>query len=256
MYSLARATRGGLGGGLDPPSAECPQPVHTNERDALRTKIGEWTSPHHTKHIAEGHPDIQAAWEDMRGRLRGLYDRPQLLRCSKEARTRADRWLGQMQELCSQVKSDGAHCAGFTRVPQTFSFTVFRGPTYTIRASHTQVAPGQTIADVQRGTTPAPAPASSAPPGSVVVDGQVYASSAAAAAATAPASSAAAESAGYPEEGGVVPTSGGASAWIPPSVSKGFAESGGSFLEGSIAGIPTKYLLYGALGLMAWKMVK
>jgi hypothetical protein len=27
-------------------------------------------------------------------------------------------------------------------------------------------------------------------------------------------------------------------------------------LEGSIAGVPTKYLAYGALGLVAWRMLK
>jgi hypothetical protein len=240
---------GGLRGGLDPPSAECPQPVHTVDRDALRTRIGEWTGPWDVDHVAEGHPDIKAAWNDIRGRLRGLYDRPLLLRCSKEARDRADRWLGQLQELCNAVKSDGRNCAGYTRVPAAFSFTVFRGPTYTIRASnHPDVSRAQ---QAFAGNAPPAtvAPVSSAPPGSVVIDGQVYASSAAAAAAS-PAPASTTQEATAPEAGGVVPTAGGASAWIPP------AAAGAFNLEGSIAGIPTKYLVYGALGLLAYRMVK
>lgn len=228
-WTLSRKRPGGLGDAET--ETDCPQPVSTAERDALRNKIGEYTSPHNVKHVAEGHPDITAAWNDILRRLRGLYDRPKLLRCSQEARTRANNWIGQMDDLCRRVKSDPAHCAGFTRVATAFPFTVFRGPTYTIRAS--------TDPDVQRamqafagGGSASVAPVSSAPSGSVVVNGQVFASSAEANAAAARG------------ESSVVSTTGGAVPSFLPS------------MEGQVGGIPTKYLLYGALGLVAFKMLK
>jgi hypothetical protein len=147
------------------------------------------------------------------------------------------------------VKSDGRNCSGYTRVNQTFQFTVFRGPTYTIRASNDPAVSRAQQAFAGNAPPATVAPVSSAPPGSVVIDGQVYASSAAAAAAAT--TSAATQEPTAPEAGGVVSTTGGGGGtYVPPAAAPVFD------LEGSIAGIPTKYLLYGVLGLMAWKMVK
>lgn len=214
--------RSGLSAGLDPPSEECPQPVHTDERDELRNRIKAWTYPAERKHFVEGHPDVGAVYDDIVGRLRGLEQRPKLLRCSKEARNRASTWLAQLDDLGRRVRPNYPG-AGFTTVPQTFSFAVFRGPTYTVRASSL----------VGQGAAPAPP---SAPPGSVVVNGQVYASSKEATAATQP-----------------VQTVGGGGAFEP---SPG-APAAGGFLESELVpGIPNTYLVYGAGGLLLFRMLK
>ena len=237
---VAAAT--GLSGGLEPASADCPQPVHTNDRDALRTEIGNWTSPHTTKHIAEGHPDIFAAWEDIRGRLRGLYDLPKRLRCEKEARDRAERWLDQLFYLCNNVKQIGyPGCKGYTTVPKAFSFTVFRGPTYTIRSSQDPAVNAAMQAFAGNPTTEGakslaesgPPPEASAPQGSVVIDGQVYESSQAAAQAVSTATQTA--------------VSNGATGVTSGEI---FSSSG------SVGGIPTSYLLYGGLALAAVMLLK
>lgn len=235
--------RAGLGQADDPTEGgECPQPVHYTERDALRNEIKGWTYVHAGQHYHENHPDLKAIYEDIRRRLQGLQDRPKLLRCSNEARSRAQIWIRQLEDLRRKAEKRGtggpAGCQATTWINVTapFEFTVHRGPTYTVR-------PGTTRPDCfgQGGsapTTPQGAVQSSAPPGSVVIDGVTYPSSAAAAAAS---------------SGSPTPTTGGGapSPGAPPS-DGGFLPS----LEGSIGGVPTKYLLYGALALLAFRMVK
>ncbi len=252
MWSDYRRGLRGLGAGeevLGPGETleECPQPVHFTERDELRNEIKGWTSPHAGRHYHENHPDVRAIFEDIVRRLRGLEQRPKLLRCSNEARSRARQWIRQLEELRRRVEKRGtggpAGCQATTwvHVTEPFQFTVHRGPTYTIR-------PGSTRPDCfgQGGatpTTPSGPVQSSAPPGSVVVNGVAYPSSAAAAAAQAPGSSMA-----PPEITSVTPA---------PTTSGGLFPSFDGFdLEGSIAGIPTKYLVYGGLALVAWRMMK
>lgn len=233
----------GLSGGLDPPSADCPQPVHTNERDALRNEIKGWTSPYKGQHYHEGHPDIKAVFTDIQNRLRGLEQRPKLLRCSREARDRATRWIAQLNELRSKASRvgtadrPGAKATSWIRVDTAFPFTVYRGPTYTIRPGvpHPEAFKDLTTPESERGgAVPPPvrtgggATSSSAPPGSVVIDGVVYESSAAAKAALL-----------------ASPTS------STPEPVPGDVLGGG----GTVAGIPTQYLIYGGLALAAWKML-
>lgn len=234
----------GLGAEDPTEGGECPQPVHFTERDELRNEIKGWTNPSEGVHFHENHPDVRAIFNDIIRRLHGLEMRPKLLRCSAEARSRAHNWIGQLKDLQRRINKPGIGVpfsrSTWVRVTEPFQFTVYRGPTYTVRPGtpHPEAFSGQPATGTPSGQTP-----SSAPAGSVVVNGVTYQSSAAANAATA----AAAQEPSSPETGGVVPTTGGGGAVAP---------SGGSFLEGSIAGIPTKYLLFGALGLMAWKMVK
>jgi hypothetical protein len=229
---------------------ECPQPVSTAERDSLLNEIKGWTSPYAGAHYHENHPDLKAIFTDVVNRLRGLEGRPKLLRCDKEGRDRARIWIKQLEDLRRRVEKRGttgpAGCTATTwvHVTEPFQFTVFRGPTYTVR-------PGSTRPDCFKsgqGAAPAPGPiVSSAPPGSVVVGGVVYPSSAAAAAAQPPAPG---SSSMPPEITSVTPaptttapTSDGFPSLLPD-------------LEGSVAGIPTKYLVYGAGALFAWRMLK
>jgi hypothetical protein len=238
---------GGPGSGLGETLEECPQPVSTAERDSLRNEIKGWTSPYAGPHYHENHPDVKAIFNDIVNRLRGLEKRPQLLRCSKEARDRAQKWIGQLEDLRRRVEKRGttgpAGCTATTwvHVTEPFQFSVFRGPTYTVR-------PGSTRPDCFKsgqGAAPAPGPiVSSAPPGSVVVGGVTYPSSAAAAAATAPTTPG--SSSTPPEITSVTPA---------PTTSNGFPSLLPD-LEGSVAGIPTKYLVYGAGALFAWRMLK
>jgi len=248
--------RGLAGLGDAETASECPQPVSTAERDQLRERLGQFAGwgPGTYDQWHEGHPDLIAALDDIGGRMKGLYNRPKLLRCDKDARNRAATWIQQLYELLAKVKSApnrGWDASGFTRVPATFQWSFYRGPTYTIRSTQDpDTNRAMQVWGAKIWGLPMPADASvpvppvppSAPAGSVVINGVAYPSSAAAAAAQVPSA---------PEAGGVVPTTGGGAA--APGV---VIPSGGSVLEGSVAGIPTKYLLYGALGLMAWKMVK
>jgi hypothetical protein len=254
--SFERRLHAGLGAGaevLGPGEtlADCPQPVSTADRDALRNEIKGWTSPYAGPHWHENHPDLKAIFNDVVNRLRGLEQRPQLLRCSQEARDRAQKWIGQLEDLRRRVEKRGtmgpAGCTATTwvHVTEPFQFTVFRGPTYTVRPGSTRpdcFKPGQ-------GAAPAPGPiVSSAPPGSVVVGGVTYPSSAAAAAAQPPAPG---SSSTPPEITSVTP----APTTTAPTTSDGFPSLLPD-LEGSVAGIPTKYLVYGAGALFAWRMLK
>lgn len=235
----------GLAGGLDPPSAECPQPVHTNERDALRDKIKGWTSPYKGAHYHEGHPDIKAVFIDIQNRLRGLEQRPKLLRCSREARDRATRWIAQLNELRAKASRvgtadrPGAKATSWIRVDTAFPFTVYRGPTYTIRPGvpHPEAFKDLTTPEAET-SAQAPTPPtikpggetpSSAPPGSVVVNGVVYERSSA-----------------VTQAGGEISTP----EPVPGAPGDSFAGGGGT-----VAGIPTQYLIYGGLALAAWKML-
>ncbi|MGH7259967.1 MAG: hypothetical protein ACREI9_04715 [Nitrospiraceae bacterium] len=232
----------GLGAEEDPTEGgECPQPVHYTERDALRNEIKGWTNPSEGIHFHENHPDVRAIFDDIVRRLSGLEARPKLLRCSAEARSRANNWIGQLKDLQRRINKPGIGVpfsrSQWVRVEQPFQFTVYRGPTYTVRAGtpHPEAFSGQPATGSPTGQTP-----SSAPAGSVVVDGVTYPSSAAAAAATAPGSSGT-----PPEITAVTPASTGGLPGLP------------SFsLEGDVAGIPTKYLVYGVLALVGWRMLK
>jgi hypothetical protein len=249
VYTSRRGFSGGLGYGLSPlferPSypgaglrrglgqAEteegCDQPVPPAERDALRNEIKGWTNPSEGQHFHEGHPDVKAIFNDIVKRLSGLEARPKLLRCSAEARSRANNWVGQLKALDKKIKKRGttgpAGCKATTwvHITEPFQFTVFRGPTYTVR-------PGSTRPDCfGQGAAPAPgAVQSSAPPGSVVVAEPIAGSSST-----------------PPEITPVTPA---------PTTSGGLLPS--FDLEGTFVGIPTKYLVYGALALLAWRMMK
>ncbi len=241
MWSDFRRNGLGLGGGLDPPSAECPQPVHTDERDALRNEIKGYTNPSQGIHEHENHPDVRAIYNDIVRRLQGLEERPKLLRCSNEARSRARNWIGQLEDLRRRVAKrgttgpQGCQATSWVHVTEPIQFTVYRGPTYTIRPGSTR--PDCFGAGGASATTPAGPTQSTAPQGSVVVNGVTYPSSAAAAAATS-----------QPVE-----TVGGGGAWEP---SPGAAPAAG-FLSGEIIpGVPNTYLVYGAGALLAWRMFK
>jgi len=255
-YGLSPSFELGLGAGaevLGPGETleQCPQPVSTADRDALRNEIKGWTSPYAGAHYHENHPDVRAIFNDVVNRLRGLEQRPQLLRCDKEGRDRARIWIKQLEDLRRRVEKRGtmgpAGCTAATwvHVTEPFQFTVFRGPTYTVRPGSTRpdcFKPGQ-------GAAAAPGPVvSSAPPGSVVVGGVTYPSSAAAAAATTPAPPTPGSSSTPPEITPVTPA---------PTTPTGGPLSLPSFdLEGTIAGVPTMYLVYGAGALFAWRMLK
>lgn len=226
--------------------ADCPQPVSTAERDALRNEIKGWTSPYKGQHFHEGHPDIKAIFIDVQNRLRGLEERPKLLRCSREARDRANRWIAQLNGLRAQASRigtssrPGAKATSWIRVDSPFQFTVFRGPTYTVRPgtphpeAFEDLSTPASNASASAPTPPPITPGGSTPatsaPGSVVINGVVYESSAAANAA---------------RGSGEVST--------PEPAPGGTADFGGG--GGSVAGIPTQYLIYGGLALVAWKML-
>lgn len=130
---------------VDPADPDCEEPVSTADRDALRAQIeryiptishgqdpwlGRWPQ------IDEGHPDLKAALEDIGERLKGLADRPKLLRCNAEARDRAVRWIASLDQLIRAVKSSpnqGYNASGFTSVPTGFTWSFYRGPVYVIR---------------------------------------------------------------------------------------------------------------------------
>lgn len=237
---------GGLGDAET--ESDCAQPVSGQERDDLRNQIKEWTNPYEADHFHEGHPDLKAIYADITHRLSGLEQRPKLLRCSKDARDRANNWMGQLKDLCMRVKSDGPHCSGYTRVPSSFSFTVFRGPTYTVRSSSDPAVQASQAAFAGRapaGSAAVP-PVSSAPPGSVVVGGVVYATSAEATAAEKAAAAAAAATPVSTPAPTVVDTSGApVSLSVPTSVT--------GVLQTTVAGIPVMYI---ALGLVGYLLLK
>lgn len=280
LAARARRARGGGGLGDAETEADCAQPVSTAERDALREELGKYAGwgPGTYEQWHEGHPDLRAALDDIGGRMKGLYDRPKLLRCDKEARNRASTWIQQLRQLLSNVKSAPNHgwdASGFTRVSKAFDWSFYRGPTYHIRSTSDPniartmhefcvatwsklpassgggphacddsppgwaaiVAAGTptAITHVTSPTGPTGAPV---PVGAVVAGGTVYASSA-----DERAAAAAAGGAGVtPTTGGSVPSAGGLPSFAMPS-----------FLEGSIAGVPTKYLALVLVGYMLLK---
>jgi hypothetical protein len=246
----ARGRRGGLGDA----ETDCLQPVSTAERDSLRDELEKYAGwgPGTYEQWHEGHPDLRAALDDIGGRMKGLVDRPKLMRCDKEARNRASTWIQQLRELLRKVKSAPNHgwdAAGYTYVNSDFDWSFYRGPTYHIRRTGVPGPVADAMYAFAHGGAPPPAAAasvqSSAPAGSVVVGGQVYASSAdeRAAQQAAAAGGDVVTTSPTSTTGGVVPTIGGS---LPS-----FAMP--SFLEGSIAGIPTKYLALGLVGYMLMK---
>lgn len=133
-------TPSGLSGGLDPPSADCPQPVHTDVRDNLRNELrkftGNWMGQKpHGHHWHEGHPDIKVAVNDIIQRMIGITTRPKKLRCSVEMRRRAQQWSGELHSLLRRVKSGGSGYGGRTVVGSEFNWGFYRGPTYRIRST-------------------------------------------------------------------------------------------------------------------------
>lgn len=94
----------------------CPQPVTTAERDDLKDRISaryfDWQGQTPSLfgpggHWHEGHPGIKAYLNDLMPRMLGLYKRPKLLRCSKEARHRGEEWLNALDELFRKTKVQG-----------------------------------------------------------------------------------------------------------------------------------------------------
>lgn len=269
---LRARSRGGLGD--TETETDCPQPVSTAERDALRDELDKYAGwgPGTYDQWHEGHPDLKIALDDIGGRMKGLYDRPKLLRCDAEARKRANEWIASLKVLLRGVKSSfnqGWDASGFTRVPATFTWSFYRGPTYTIRSTSdpsiartmhdhcvkywgegacTDAPPGWAKLSGGGSAPPPTGPAPpSAPPGSVVVDGQIFRTSAE--------ERASREGSGNGGESftrTTPPTNGGSGT---------FTTGGGalpsiqlpSFLEGSIAGVPIKYLALGLVGYMLMK---
>lgn len=230
----------GLGQADPTEGGECLQPVATAERDALRDEIKGWTSPYAGAHYHENHPDVKAVFTDIVNRLRGLEQRPKLLRCNAEARNRAQIWIRQLEDLRKRAAKKGtggpAGCQSTTwiHVTEPFQFTVHRGPTYTIRPGSTR--PDCFGAGGAQAQKPAGPVESTAPPGFVVVNGVTYPSSAAAAAAAAP-----------------TPPGPGATTGTEPGFPMAFPA--GLSLEGELFGIPTKYLVLGVGGLLAYKFL-
>lgn len=128
---------------VDPAEPDCTQRVSTADRDRIRAELikylpsgrfDPWAGPWF--HDDEGHPDLKVAFRDIGDRLQGLLDRPILLRCSSEARSRALQWIASLHELTVAVKTiprDGWDAHGDTVVPVGFTWTFYRGPVYTIR---------------------------------------------------------------------------------------------------------------------------
>lgn len=131
---------------VDPGEPNCTAPVSAADRDRIRNEIDRytdvarkfrhdpWAGP--WDHLDEGHPDLKVAFRDIGDRLIGLYDRPKLLRCNGEARSRALKWIKSLHDLIVKVKTipkKGYDAHGRTVVPTGFNFTFYRGPVYPIR---------------------------------------------------------------------------------------------------------------------------
>ncbi len=131
---------------VDPAEPDCLAPVSWQDRDRIRAEIekytrrarnrdtGSWQGP--WDHLDEGHPDLKAAYRDIGDRLIGLYDRPKLLRCNRNARDRALKWIASLHELTVSTMSipkEGWNAHGISSVPVGFTWTFERGPVYTIR---------------------------------------------------------------------------------------------------------------------------
>lgn len=261
MYDIGRPPafllgRSGLGALGDAETAtECPQPVSTAERDTLREELGRYAGwgPGTYEQWHEGHPDLRVALDDIGGRMKGLYDRPKLLRCEKEARDRAQIWMGQLRDLLFKVKSApnrGWDAAGYTYVRTPFTWSIHRGPTYTIRPTGVPGPVADAMYAFAHGGAPPPAAAatvqSSAPPGTVVLQAGATTTTPPAVATTTPPPAPTATS--PPAQ--PVATVGGGGVWTPP------AAYAPDFMAGELVpGLPNRYLVYGTLGLLAWRMV-
>jgi len=228
---------------------KCPQPVSTEERDAIKAKLARALDYKGQRpvgiHWHEGHPDIKEYFDDIMSRIKGLYKRPRMLRCSAGARNRARIWTGQVSELLDRVKGPG----GFTIVPTTFKMPMHRGPTYTIRSTSDpairsamkRAVPGSKnpIFTEPLGKT-SPAVVSHAP-GSVVVGGAAYPTSRAA------------------REAGATKATGELRVTTATGAAREALAADATLLPGlpsTIAGIPTNYLLYGGLALTAFMLLK
>lgn len=241
MYGGNQAFYRGLSGGLDPPSAECPQPVHTNERDALRNQLKELLGYYGQRpfgqHWHEGHPDVRAWLDDLIPRVKGLYDRPKLLRCSAEARKKAREWASTFNWVGSQIRSGGSfQRGGYTSVPGGGLYV----RTYNLRDYNFR--PGN----------PAGAGAAKPPPLPVEKEEGVPFDPSVGGAGGDPTKSAS------PPSSTPTATSGGQPS-VAPTAEGGYAPAqtfGTAPLPDSIAGIPSQYLIYGGLALLAWRMVK
>lgn len=250
-FYLPPSRANGLSGGLDPPSAECPQPVHTDERDALRNELrwakSYWAHRPPGQHWHEGHPDVRAWLADLVPRAEGLYNRPKLLRCSAEARRKARAWASTFNSVMATLKGHPhlkgiASARGQTVIPKG-GMTV---KTLNMRNYHFRYFGRWTDEFHQSGAESAK-PA--AVPSSVVgvpFDPRIGGAGGdptKSGANRVTALQRAAIEAGILQPGAAVPTAGGA---VPfPGVT-----------SGEFFGIPTEYLIYGGLGLVAWRMMK
>jgi len=244
------------GSGLSLGEEGCDQPVHYSERDAIRAELKEWTgefyATHRGQHMHEGHPDIRAYLEDIIPRMEGLVNRPKLLRCSAEARDRAQRWIANCNALLKATKKNLPGWGHATIVPPGgINMPLYRGRTYHIRGPffnqkfQTYHVEGGRYKEGDPVEKP-PAKDPGGAPGTVLQEkpaeggGELYL------------------------PGGATPTSGGNGA---PSSSGGGGAGGGSvlppeikgaldsFMTGEIYGVPKSYLVYGALGLVAYNFI-
>lgn len=238
MYCRRRVScAGGLGaaGDIDPASPECPQPVSTGERDSLRAELeqmeGYFGQRPWGQHWHEGHPDVRAWLADLMPRVDGLYHRPKLLRCSAEARKKAREWISTWKWVGSQIRSEKSFLrGGSTSVPKggllvhTYNMRDYflreGNPSGFVPGSAEEAAnkPPQQAVPKEEGV-PFPGGGATAPAPTATTGGK----------------------------SDVVPTAEGGYAVTSPA---GFS------MEGSVAGIPTKYLVYGGLALVAMKMLK
>lgn len=247
--------RGGLGDAET--ESDCPEPTSTADRDALRDAMNEWTNEYMATngggHMHEGHPDLHAWLDDLIPRMIGLTQRPKLLRCSNEARKKAREWVSTLEWAYGKNGMSGV----FKRtIPGVGNNVVVPKGGVTIRTynlrdynvrSFGRWAPEFYETGVE---TPKP-PAIPSPVEGVPFDPSV---GGAGGDPTKSAADRAAEQAARASGGGVVTTSGGGDGYASSSY---YPSSGASILEGELVpGIPTKYLVYGALALVGFRMLK
>lgn len=227
----------GLGGlGADPDPEGCGprpgpyQPVSSEERDAILDRLNKFTrnwmgQKPHGINWHENHPDIKNALEEVIQAMIRLTQRPKLLRCSAEARKRAESWCDAVDSLLRRVKSDPQHYGGFTSVPTTFVWTAYHLPKFTIRSSsdpainaamHGAPAPPPIVTPKE----PAPAPEFVGVPTP-------------------------------PEEPPRAPGEAVPSIKLPPEL-EGYWES---LTTGEVFGFPKEYITYGVLALLAYNFL-
>lgn len=232
------ATSGLSGLGQEP---GCAEPVPTAERDALVARMQGYRGDYYAqrppgRHWAESHPDLRAALEDFFQRFAGLQDRPKLLRCDAGARQKAELALRDIEELLAYVKRGGATVVegeGFWWKPRAFPPMrpyFVRGP-----------FPGWGGGPKPRARGPEQFPGGA---GILPGSGSVSASGVAP---TAPSPGGPAEAPSPVVE--VVPTL--PSAGLPPAAA-GVVEA---LTEGDVFGIPKRYLVYGIIGLFAYRLL-